>query len=222
MHDVMSRAAENLGWDLVYTEEAQWATMIQTVENGRADIVVSGIWPSSQRATRAAFTEAVYFSPVYAYVRADDSRFDGNLEAANDPGVRIGALDGELSAIIAASDYPEAQMVALPQGQDVSQLLLELATDKADITFVEPAIAQAYMEANPGALKRVESVPPVRVFPNTLLAPIDEPELLRALNVAIEEMHSSGAVDAILSRYDENGTLFLRAAAPYRVDEANN
>src|SRR5262249_7507971 len=169
MHDVIALVARNMGLTLQYTEETTFASMVDSVENGRADIVVSGIWPSAPRALRADFSKAVYFSPVYSYVRSNDSRFDGNLSKADDPQVRVATIDGELSSIIAADDLSHARVVSLPQQTDVSQLLLQLTTSKADITFVEPAVAEQFIAKNPGSVRRLPDVEAVRVFPNSYL-----------------------------------------------------
>ncbi len=217
MHDVMAALAANAHLTLNYVEELQWATMIQSVDDGRVDVVVSGIWPSSTRALHADFTRPVYFSAVHAYTRADDTRFDGNLAAANTPSVTIATLDGELSSLIAASDFPAAKTASLPQSQDVAQLLLQLTTRRADITFVEAAVAAAYLQKNPGTLRRVKGIGPVRVFPNTFLVKKGAGKLLGFLNVAIEELDNSGFIAEVLAKYDPAGTLFLRNARPYQL-----
>jgi len=169
MYEVAEMIAEKLDLELEVGEETNWGNMVQHVDGGRAEFIISGIWPSAARAKSASFSDAVYYSPVYAYVRADDTRFDGDLSAANDPSVTVATLDGELSAIVAASDFPDANTESLPSGQGVSQLMLQLTSNKADITFVEPAIANAYAAQNPDTIKQVGGVDPVRVFPNTFL-----------------------------------------------------
>ena len=93
MPKVIEEAAKAMGIQVSYTEETSFGNMIDTLDNGRADIVVSGIWPSSARALRADFSRVVYYSPVYAYVRSGDSRFDGKLTAINDPKVHIATID---------------------------------------------------------------------------------------------------------------------------------
>src|SRR5687767_190989 len=169
MHEAAVAVADAMEVKLQYVEETSWATMIDTLSSGRADMVVSGIWPSSTRALKADFSRVVYYSPIHAYVRAGDNRFDGDLAKVNRRGIRIATIDGELSSIVARTDFPEAAAVALPQQTDIAQLLLQLSTDKADLTFVEPAVAQEFMDKNPGVLRRVANVEPVRIFPNTFL-----------------------------------------------------
>jgi polar amino acid transport system substrate-binding protein len=214
MVDVMGAVAKAMEIKVDYTEETSFATMVDTLDSGRVDVVVSGIWPSSTRALRADFSRVVYYSPVYAYVRSDDTRFDGKLATANDPAIKVATVDGELSSIVAQSDYPKAAQVSLPQQTDVSQLLLQLSAKKADITFVEPAIADAFLAKNPGSIKRVGGVPPVRVFPNCFLFRKGDTQLRDAINIAIVELTNSGEIASLVKPYDPQGSHFVIPVPP--------
>ena len=198
-----------MGLKLSYVEETSFASMVDTLENNRADIVVSGIWPSSTRALRADFSRVVYYSPIYAYVRSNDPRLDGNLASADNGKFRIATIDGELSSIVAHSDYPHAPTVSLPQQADVPQLLLQLSSQKADLTFVEPAIADAFLAKNPGSIRRVSGAAPVRLFPNSFLFRKGDTGLRDAINVAIVELTNARRLSAIVKPYDADGTRFI-------------
>jgi len=214
MPEVIAEAAKAMGLQVSYVEETTFASMIDTLESGRADIVVSGIWPSSSRALRGDFSRVVYYSPVYAYVRSDDARFDNNLAAARNNSVRIATIDGELSSIVAQADYPGTPTVSLPQQADVTQLLLQLTSRKADITFVEPAIADQFLAKNPGSIRRVAGADPVRLFPNTFLFRKGDTGLRDAVNIAILELTNSRRLDAIVKPYDPDGAHFILPKPP--------
>ena len=209
MPEVINEAAKAMGVQVSYTEETSFGSMVDTLDNGRADIVVSGIWPSSTRALRADFSRVVYYSPVYAYVRNGDTRFDGKLSAIGDLKPPIATIDGELSSIVAQSDYPGAPVVSLPQQSDVPQLLLQLSSRKADVTFVEPAIADAFLAKNPGSIRRVANVDPVRLFPNTFLFRKGDTGLRDSINIAILELTNSRRLPAIIKHYDPDGGHFI-------------
>ena len=209
MPEVIAEAATAMAIKVDYVEETTFGSMVDTLDNGRADIVVSGIWPSSSRALRADFSRVVYYSPVYAYVRSDDARFDNNLATINKSTVRIATIDGELSSIVAHSDYSAAAVVSLPQQADVAQLLLQLSSRKADVTFVEPAIADAFLAKNSGSIRRVAGVAPVRLFPNTFLFRKGDTALRDAINVAIVELTNSRRLAAIVKPYDTDGSHFI-------------
>src|SRR5258708_7000279 len=214
MPDVIGEAAKALGVQVSYVEETTFASMVDTLDNGRADIVVSGIWPSSSRALRADFSRVVYYSPMYAYVRSDVSRFDNKPGAINSKTVRIATIDGELSAIVAQSDYPTVSAVSLPQQADVSQLLLQLSSHKADVTFVEPAVADEFLAKNAGSIRRVAGVPPVRLFPNCFLFRKGDTGLRDAINIAIVELTNSRRLPSIIGPRDPDGSHFIVPSPP--------
>ena len=209
MPDVIGEIGKAMGVQVNYVEETTFASMTDTLDNGRADIVVSGIWPSSTRALQADFSRVVYYSPVYAYVRSDDKRFDGKLGAINNSSMRVATIDGEMSSIVAQSDYTSAAVVSLPQQADVSQLLLQLTSKKADVTFVEPAIADQFLAKNPGSIRRVIGVEPVRLFPNTFLFRKGDTALRDAINISIVELTNSRKISAVIKPYDPDGSHFI-------------
>jgi polar amino acid transport system substrate-binding protein len=214
-HELLQEGARSLGLRVQYSEEVAWGTMIEAVASGRVDLVCTGLWPTAARARRAEFSRAIYYSPIRAYARAGDRRFDGRLASANARSVRIATIDGEMSSIIAQSDYPGATAQSLPQNTQISQLLLEVASGKADLTFVEVAVAEEYMRRNPGTIAPVRGVDPVRVFPNVLMVGKGEFELLSMLNAAIEELESNGITERVIARYETIPGSLLRPRPPY-------
>lgn len=214
-HDVLSEAAENLGLRVDYAEEVSWGTMIEAINTGRVDMIATGIWPNANRGKHASFTSPIFYSPVAAYVRASDTRFDGNLSTADAPSIRIGVVDGEMAEQIALSDFPRAQRVSLPQNTQVSQLLLEVQSGHSDITFVEPAVARDYIRANPDQVRPVSGIPPVRTFPTTFMTSNSSPQLLNMINIATEELIRNGQVDKIVARYEPDPNTIIRIRRTY-------
>jgi ABC-type amino acid transport substrate-binding protein len=220
-HEVLQEVGKGLGVKIEYTEEVAWGTMIEEIKSGRVDVVCTGIWPTTARGKLADFTTPLYYSTVRAYTRADNSKFDGNLAAINDPTTKISAVDGEMSSIIAKDDFAKAQMNGLPQNTDVSQVLLEVATNKGDVTFVEPAVAMEYVRNNPGKIKEVANVKPLRVFPNVMMVGKGEDRFRSTLNIAIQELVNNGFVDRVINKYEKYPNSFQRVATPYREVVAN-
>jgi ABC-type amino acid transport substrate-binding protein len=217
-HEVIKEVGKNLELEIDYTEELGWGTMVEAVSSRRVDLVCTGIWPTSARGRRADFTLPIYYSAVRAYTRVDNSKFDSNLTVINSPGVRISTIDGEMTSIIARSDFPNAKTESLPQTADISQVLLEVATNKADVCFVEPAVALEYISKNPGTIKEVRNVPPLRVFPNVMMIGKGEVELASMLNIAIEELINNGFVEKVIQKYEKYEGSFQRTALPYRTE----
>jgi len=219
-HEVLKEMADRMELKVEYVEETAWGTMIESVRSGRVDLVCTGIWPNATRGKLVDFTDPVYFSPIKAYVRAGDARFDGNPASINTPKVRIATIDGEMSSIIAKTDFATAQTHALPQTTEIAQLLLEVSTGKADVTFVEPAVAEAFAASNPNMIQQVKNIDAVRVFPNVMMVAKGETNLLSMLNIAMSELANTGVVDKIVTKYEIRPGVFLRRQRPYQTSAA--
>jgi polar amino acid transport system substrate-binding protein len=190
--------------------------MIEGLQTNRYDVVVSGIWPNSSRARIVDFSRPFYYSAIGVYVRKDDDRFTGNLKEINSDRWKIATIDGEMSDIIARTQFPKAKRDSLPQLSDVSQLLLDVASRKADVTFVEPYFGYQYLKNNPNTVKNVAAEHPIRIFGNTVMFRRGQFEFKAMLDTAIEELVNTGIVDTLLDRYEPQPGLFYRNAFPYR------
>jgi ABC-type amino acid transport substrate-binding protein len=217
MYDVLQDIAKRLELKVDDVEETAWGSMIEEVRSARVDLVCTGLWPNATRGKFVDFTDPVYFSPVEAYVKAGNAKFDRNLAAINSPAVRIATVDGEMTSIIANADYPLAKASSHPQSTDIAQMLMEVATGKADVTFVEPAVANGFLQANPGIVEAVNGTEPVRVFPNVMMVAKGEGKLLSMLNIALSEAENAGAIDRIVAKYEAEPGLFFRRERPYRL-----
>lgn len=199
--------------------------MIEGLENDRYDIIGSGVWANSSRGKQANFTIPIYFNGVGVYVRADDERFEEGLKslrAMDESILKVSTIDGEMSALIANTDLPRAKQIGLPQMSEGTQLLLEVATGKADLTFVQPFTANEYLKANPRSVKNIASNRPIRIFPTVFMVKRGEDELCSMLDTAINNLIYSGFVDRVINKYAPNDESFYRIAYPYRLLDKNN
>jgi|ERR1700733_1192568 len=218
--DIMEASAKNLRLRLEWTEEVGWGSMIEGLQADRYDAICSPVWANSSRARLADFGPPIYYSAIGAYVRKGDKRFQ-DLSKLNNPGVRIATIDGEMSSIIAASDFPQAQTVSSPQLSDNSQLLLNVASGRADVTFVEPYIAALYLKNQPNAVENIAANSPVRFFPTTIMFRKNEAAFGSMLAVAIQEQINSGALSQAFAKYQVPQNSLLKPALPYRTDNSN-
>ena len=217
MHDVLVEAGKSLELKIDFVEEVGWGTMVEAVQSGKVDMICTGLWPSSTRGKFADFTNPIYYSPIKAYVKSGNKKFDNNLSAANSEDVKIATVDGEMTSIIAKFDFPKAKILALPQNSDISQVLLNVSSGKADVTFVESIVANAYLAANPGSIQLVAGVGPQRVYPNVMMVPKGDVKFQSMLNITFEELANSGVTDKIISQYEKYPGSFLRLQLPYRT-----
>ena len=220
--ETLEKAASNLGLTVEWTEEVGWGSQIEGLEADRYDIVGSPVWANPTRGKLTTLSIPVYYSGIGIYVRKDDSRLNSltDWQALNSDKIRIVTIDGETGDLIARTQFPSAQRVSLPQTADISQLFLNVSSNKADVLFAEPYFYYQYLKSNPDNLKNIASQTPIRVLGNCFMFKKDETQLKQMLDVAIQDLQNSGYVDELLNKYEGTPNNFYRVARPYRSAEA--
>lgn len=215
--ETLELAAKNLGLKVEWSEEVGWGSMIEGLQTNRYDMVVTPVWTNANRARQIDFSKPLFFSPIFAYAKIGNKQVSGkDIKAFDSPASTIATVDGETAEIIVREDFPNAKVVSLPQLSDISQMLLTVSSGKADITFVEPAVAAAFLKTNPGAIEPLKSNTPVRVFPNSWMFRRGQLEFKDMIDTALEQLINSGAVDKIISKYEPAPNTLYRVALPYQ------
>ncbi|MGE3769530.1 MAG: substrate-binding periplasmic protein [Bdellovibrionales bacterium] len=214
-YDYVSLLANYLSLKVEWVEDTGYANAVTALNAKRIDVFCPGIWPNGSRARQAEFTTPIMFNAAHAFVRSDDTRFDDNLQALNNPAITVASPDGYTAARIAATDFPQAKIFGISQVSGAADQLEAVATGKADVTFVDVAAGQEYMANNPGKLKMVKADKPLRVFPVTLMVSAGESRLREMINTATGEMLYSGAIEKIIRKYEKYPGSYLRIASGY-------
>lgn len=216
--ETFERIAEKASLKVEWVEEVGFGSMIEGLNTDRYDAVPCGIWVIAERALKADFTKPLYYSGIGVYVRSDETRFDQDLSLINSPDVRIATLDGEVAQSIANTTFPKAQQVSLPQLSEISTMLLNVETGKADVAFVEYYFASEFLRNNPGSLKNLAPDKPFRIFPNTILVRTGDNAFRRFLDNALGEVINLGIVDELLKKYEPEPGTFYRTVLPYQLN----
>ena len=210
-HDVTALLAERLGLKLEWTEEVTFATMFEGFKAGRYDVVSSSIWVNAPRTLQGDFSQPLYYSGVAAYVRAEGVTV-GDLPTLNSPSVTIATIDGEMASVIAAQHFPQAKTLGLPNTTSVEQMLINVITRKADVTFVEDDLANRFMQQHPGSLRRLATMLAV---PNCIVLPLGQPALKAVIDHNLALLQTEGLLEALLEKYEIVPGTLLRVAKPY-------
>jgi len=213
-YDLVEEIGKQLGVTIDWTVEVNPAHMFADLDSGRIDMVCSSYIGTPARAKVAAFTTPIFYNSNTLYARTDDTRFDNNPSAANDPAIKFAVVDGGLSSILAGQKFPLAQKPALPELASPPDTFLYVAAGKADLVISEPLSFALFDKANPGKLKRVEG-PALWVYGAGMPMPSKEYDLHNTINATLAYLQSTGVVDAIFTKHETEGVRTLRLAKPY-------
>ncbi len=199
-----------------WQEEVGFGSFPEQLRSGKQDVFCVSVWLSAARSQRVEMTVPELYMPLYAFVRDDDTRFDGNLSALNDEKNTVVVVDGSTTQAVAATSFPKAKQLALPDSSDGAQTPLTLSMRKADVMFNDEFSVNEFNKNNPDKkLRRVANVGPVRTFPEVFAVGKGEWELRDILSAAIHELNNSGVIGQILDKYEPVPGAFLRVASPY-------
>ena len=215
MYDSMEEIAKNLKLKVEWTEEVGWGTMIEGLERDRYDMICSPVWANSTRGKLVDFSVPLFYSGIGAYIFSNNDEFV-DLPQLNSPETKIATVDGEMSDIIASSEFPLATKISLPQNSGVSQLLLNVQNAKTDITFVELFIAEGYLKNNPNSIKNIIANKPIRTFGNCFMFKKNQYELKQMIDTSSTEVLNSGYVDKSITKYETKPNTFYRVQNPYK------
>ncbi len=216
-YETLEQVAKNLELELEWTEEVGWGAQIEGLDADRYDIVGSPVWANPTRGKLTTLSRPVYYSGIGVYVRKDDDRFDGDITKINHSEVRIATIDGETGDLIARTQFPNAKIVSLPQLTDISQLFLEVQSNKADVVFAEPYYGFGFLKNNPDTVRNIAADKPIRVLGNCYMFKKGESQLEEMFDTAIEDLLNSGFVDEVLRKHEPFPNTFYRVADPIKI-----
>jgi ABC-type amino acid transport substrate-binding protein len=200
-YDLMERVGKDLHLKIEWTEEISPSTWMEGLHQNRFDVFCNPGWATSARALQVLATSPVFYTAVNAYGRKDDHRFD-DISNLNDETYKIATIDGSTSAAIARDIFPKAKTVSLPDMTDFSQLLLEVSTGKADVTFSEVAQFVEFQQKNSKSnLRNLTPDRPVRLVQNAMMVDGSEGRLVTTLSLALQNLHNDGFINQLLDKY---------------------
>ncbi|PWT96262.1 MAG: hypothetical protein C5B53_09990 [Candidatus Melainabacteria bacterium] len=214
--DAIQLVGNKLGVTVEMVEEVGWGNMVEGLQTNRYDIIASPVWTNANRARVAGFSKPLFYSPLFTYIKKGNHRLPKQLDKLNSPSITIATIDGETAQVIAESEVPKAKKLSMPQMTDCSQMLLNVATGKADLTFAEPTLALLYMKNNPNSLEILDPSHPIRMFPNCWMFKRGEYEFKSMIDTVLDEIINSGAMDRIIAKYEIAPNLVYRVAKPYK------
>jgi polar amino acid transport system substrate-binding protein len=214
-YDITEAMAKNLGLSVVWAEEVSWGPNIEAgLQTGRYDLFCAPLWIHAPGAPWYSYSIPLMYSSTHLYTRVGDTRFDDNISKLNSPEYKLSMVDGEQSAVIAEKFFPKARRVALSQSSELTQMLMEVSTGKADAVFLEPSLAKDFSDKNPGKIRQATKKP-FAVWPNVYGADINDEKFMRMINSALTEMLNDGEIDTIIDRYSPDRGVFMPVAKPY-------
>lgn len=215
-HDLMEEAGKRLGVKVIWQEEIGWGTITESVKNGRVDMACAGYWLNPGRIKNVASSAPQIYSPLYVWMRQDDTRTFNSPDDLNSGQYTAGTVDGSADGTILAARFPKTKLITMPELATNSDYIENLMSGKVDFVILDASSMATYITNNPGKIKSPFPNKPMSVFPNIMLMPPDDLRLKEVIDDIMRNIEYDGTLDDILKKYNASD-LFLRNPPPVKA-----
>ena len=187
--EIMALIAEKLGLEL-QIDEMDFDSALLAVQQGKSDMVVSGVTILEERKLVMDFTDS-YTTAVQVIIVPEGS--DVTLDNLGEH--QIGTQRGTTGFLYCVDDYGEDHVT----GYDTYTLVIQaLLNGQVDCVVMDDAVAKEYVAANPGlTILETEYAVEDYAFGCTK----GNKELVDGVNGALKELMDDGTVQSIISKY---------------------
>ena len=202
--DYTNKMAESLEIDVEWVGPIEWSNIAAELKTNKIDAWCATSWLSARNSKYMLVSEEVAYSGFEAFVRANDTRFDDDPESLNKSSVIMATLENTSSDTIAKGILPKATPYPLPSlvATDM-ELLVNVASGKADVAFTSPGVVYQYMEKNPNKVKRLYPGNPYAMMGFTYTVGDSDYRLLHSINTGIRELKNTGFTKRLIEKYNE-------------------
>ena len=188
--------AKSFGVNVKYIPTS-WPTLMEDVTAKKFDLAICGITITDERKKQALMSESYMKNGKTVLCRKEDEKKYINLEAINNPNVRVMENPGGLNEKFAKEMLPKADLIIHNINQEIPNLV---ANKKADVMITEIVEAKFYSKKD----KRLAA--PIADFPFTecqmgILMPKGNTILLKYVNNFLKQERNSGRLNELENIY---------------------
>ena len=190
--------------------EIPFGELLIALEQGRVDMVMSGVAITPQRASKVAFIGPYTLSAKSLLTTARVKQAEISTAEFNHPEVRVVALENSTSALFVEQNLPEAALYAIKYYNEGIQ---ELLSGKIDAMVADIPILKLAMLRNPEAgLGIIE--PPIAVEPIGIAIPGNDAQFANLVRNFLTAFEKTGLTSALRQRWLESDDWIAAAADP--------
>jgi polar amino acid transport system substrate-binding protein len=200
--DLSEEIARRYNLKVEWTEEVGWGEVVTALTSQRFDVACSAYWANTNRGKQLYFTNPVFYSRSYVWVRDSSTLQFNSYDQLNDSAYSFGYIDGGAEAKIINLRFPKARKQTIPELAPMSDLYEMVATGKVDFVAEDKASVDDYLQNKPHALRAAISTSPLILNPVVMMMAGGDDRLKQMLDNALREIELDGTLDQILVKYD--------------------
>jgi len=186
--------------------EKPFGELMEALDDGEIDIVMSGLAITPERARKARFVGPYLLSGKSILTRSDRLAQAGEAGEINQAEIRLAALANSTSQTFVERNLPDAKLVTVARYEEAVAMLRE---HKIDALVADMPVCVVTMLSNPEdgfATLRA----PLTVEPVGMAVSADDPRFANLLENSLDAVESTGILDRMRTRWLEEGDWLAR------------
>ena len=180
--------------------EMPFGELLDALESGKIDLIISGMTATLQRNMRAAFIGPYMLSGKSILARSETIAALKS-EDMNRENLRIAALAGSTSEQFVKMRAPNATLVP---SDNYDSAVEKLMANEVDLFVGDAGIVTLSRLRNPEA-GLVSSAQPLNIEPISIAVPADDPLMLNLVENYLQVLASGGALEQLRKKWFESG-----------------
>jgi ABC-type amino acid transport substrate-binding protein len=205
--DLAAQLASELGRPLELMK-VPWDELVDELEGGHIDIIMSGMTVTPARQARVAFCEPYMNNPLIAVARRGESKGYASAEEVLRSHRNIGVLRETSADSFIRRNCPNAKILPLSSRDDV---VFYLANQRIDLYIDDTAAAVGIVSRNEGRMEIVRH--PLATQELAWAVGLGNEELELQADAALARWRANGILDQILDRWMPYRKMLMEAAA---------
>ena len=196
--DLANALANAMGVELK-VEQMDFSDLLEALDAGKVDMVMSGVSITPERATKAAFVGPYMLSGKSIVARRDaiEQFRSGNLDSAN---VKLAALRGSTSAAFVSRAAPNATLVEVADTSEAVRMVV--SGEASGMVADEPTCVLAVLRNPDAGLVTLEK--PLTVEPMGIAVNANDPEFYNLVSNYIKAYEGTGLLTALRKKWLED------------------
>ena len=190
-HDIMQKVWDVNGVKVHFSEQVGYGSISWRLNTWFVDVFACPTRASKSRRLEMFFSNPLFQSSVYAYIRATSSFASQSLEdLQGNQLLRIAVKENDIHHELAQQYFPHAILVRVPQLSRIEEVIQFVLDGKADMTFRDPALVKQYLDikaiSHDILIQKWLWDKPFATYDNCIALPWWEFELKRVIDECIE------------------------------------
>ncbi|MDJ0522624.1 MAG: transporter substrate-binding domain-containing protein [Planctomycetota bacterium] len=193
--DLARIIGKELGVEVEFLEVA-WTSIIPTLVGGKADLIMSGMTATPERALTVSYTDPYFHTITCLLVSTTKGADIRGIDDLNQPGRVVAVKEGTTGHFAAEKYCPKAKIVSTELENDAAN---EVVQGKADAFLYDLWSIRQHHKNNPDTTRVIAT--PVSREPYAIALRKGDPESAAWLNLVLRTLRLDGRLQELYDKY---------------------